>query len=95
MLEIANSDLRGSPEKVLWEKAAAEKRIIVTRDLGFPISGFRPAPSGVILIRAPYDFKADLIAGIFKEMTSKTRFEELENKVVILSPGRIRISPLL
>lgn len=94
VFDVAASDLRGSSDKILWSKAAAEKRIIITRDLDFPMPKMRPAPFGVILIRVPSDFKAAIITKIFKEAIAKIELEKLRNKVAVISPGKIRISPL-
>lgn len=89
---MARSNFRGSSDKDLWAKAAKEKRIIVTRDLDYPIVGSRPAPFGVILLRVPTDFKASAITQIFKDSAEQLRFEELRDKVAVISPGKIRIS---
>ncbi len=94
VFDVAASNLRGYPDTSLWAKAANEKRIIVTRDLDYPIPKLRPAPYGVILIRVPSNFKALLITSIFKESVKKIKFEALKNNVAVISPGRIRISPL-
>lgn len=94
VFDVAASNLRGSSDKFLWAKAATEKRIIITRDLDYPIPKLRPAPFGVILIRVPANFKASLITNIFKESVKKIEFEDLKNKIAVISPGRIRTSPL-
>lgn len=94
VFDVAASDLRGSSDKILWSKAAEEKRIIITRDLDYPMPRLRPSPFGVILIRVPSDFKAAVIAKIFKEAIAKIDLEKLRNKVAVISPGKIRISPL-
>ncbi len=94
VLDVAASNLRGSPDTVLWAKAAEEKRIIITRDLDYPITRLRPAPFGVILLRVPMSFKALEITNMFKKSIEKIKFEELKNKVAVINPGRIRIGPL-
>jgi predicted nuclease of predicted toxin-antitoxin system len=94
-LDIANSKLRGSADKVLWNKAAKEKRIIITRDLDYPILGLRPAPTGLILLRMPSHFKASQITKLFVKSIQKINSSDLKDKVVVISPGRIRIGPLL
>ncbi|MBI4842708.1 MAG: DUF5615 family PIN-like protein [Nitrospirae bacterium] len=94
VFDVAASNLRGHKDTFLWSKAADEKRIIVTRDLDYPIPKLRPAPYGVILIRVPSNFKASLITNVFKESVKKIKLESLKNKVAVISPGRIRISPL-
>lgn len=94
VFDVAASDIRGSSDEILWTKAAKEKRIIVTRDLDFPMPKLKPAPFGVMLIRVPETFRAVQITNIFKDSFVKIRHHELKNKVTVISPGRIRISPL-
>ncbi len=94
IFDVAASRIRGSSDRFLWFKAAREKRIIVTRDLDYPIPKLRPAPFGVILIRVPENFKALIITNIFKESLEKIELHSLKNKVAVISPGKIRISPL-
>jgi len=94
VLDVAASDFRGSSDKSLWAKAASEKRIIITRDLDYPIPWLRPPPFGVILVRLPSNFKATVIVRIFKEAFAKIDLERLKNKVAVISPAKIRISPL-
>jgi hypothetical protein len=40
------------------------------------------------------NFKASQITNIFRESIRRIKFDELKNKVAVISPGRIRISPL-
>ena len=55
---VASSRLRGSPDEKLWKIAARQKRVLVSRDLDFPIMNIRPYPAGLILIRVPDTFTA-------------------------------------
>jgi predicted nuclease of predicted toxin-antitoxin system len=52
VLYLAHSDARGATDEEVWERAVAEERIIVTRDLDFPLPK-SPRPPGIILIRVP------------------------------------------
>ncbi len=94
VLDVAASPLRGSNDKVLWSKAAEEGRILITRDLDYPIVGLRPAPYGVILMRMPAALRADQITRTFRESLRGITFDDLKDKVAVIEPGRIRISPL-
>jgi len=94
VLDVADSAFRGSSDKTLWTKAAEEGRIIITRDLDFPIPGLKPFPYGVILLRVPYDFTARQIAEIFKKSFPEIELDKFKDKVAVISPGRIRISSL-
>lgn len=94
VLDVAATPLRGSPDKALWARAAADGRVIVTRDLDFPIPGLKPYPAGVILLRVPPDYTAMQITEVFTSSFSKMAQEELFHNVAVFSPGRIRIRPL-
>ena len=94
VLDVVASPLRGSSDKVLWAKAAAERRIIVTRDLDFPLPGLKPHPGGVILLRVPPNFTASQIVEIFKKTFTTIKPEDLAGNVAVITPGKIRIRPL-
>jgi predicted nuclease of predicted toxin-antitoxin system len=94
VVSAARSKLRGAPDSVIWSVSAGEQRLLVTRDLDFPITGKKPAPYGVMLLRVPFDFTARQILGTFKGAWGKVKSEDLKNKVVVISPGRVRLSQL-
>lgn len=94
VLDVVASPLRGSSGKVLWAIAAKEKRIIVTRDLDFPLRGLKPHPGGVILLRVPPNFTASQITEIFKKTFTKMKSEDFAGNVAVITPGKIRIRHL-
>lgn len=94
VLDVAGSDLRGSSDKFLWNKAANENRILVTRDLDYPLRGTKANPFAVILIRVPSEYTASLITQLFKEAFAGIDAQKIKDKVAVITPGRIRISPL-
>lgn len=49
VLVVADSALRGSSDEVLLHEADLERRIIIKRDLDFPLPRARARPLGVIL----------------------------------------------
>lgn len=49
---------RGLKDDAVWTLAATERRILVTRDLDFPLQGMTMRPLGLVLLRAPDDATA-------------------------------------
>lgn len=94
VFDVAGSDLRGASDKFLWNKAATEKRILVTRDLDYPILGMSKTPYALILVRVPSEYTAAQITKLFKEAFAGIDTKKNKNNVMVISPGRIRISPL-
>lgn len=91
VLDVAGSPFRGLSDKALWLKAAEEDRTIITRDLDFPILGLEPYPHSLILLRVPSTFTAHQITELFVLSLSKINLEGIRNKVVVVSPGLIRM----
>lgn len=94
VFDVASSNLRGSSDKFLWYKAANEQRILVTRDLDYPIRGISTSPYALILIRVPSEYTAAQIVQLFKEAFASIDAQKIKDNVAVISPGRIRISPL-
>jgi len=94
VFDVAGSDLRGSSDIFLWSNAANEKRVLVTRDLDYPLRGTKKNPFAVILIRVPSEYTAIQITQLFKEAFASIDVQKIKDNVAVISPGRIRISPL-
>jgi predicted nuclease of predicted toxin-antitoxin system len=94
VLDIAKSTLRGSKNKKLWLIAASEKRILITRNLDFPIPKLKPLPAGVILIRVPYTYASAQITTLFEDFLNSIKLEELAGKITVVTPGRVRFRKL-
>jgi predicted nuclease of predicted toxin-antitoxin system len=84
---------RGASDKEVWRLAAREERIIVTRDLDFPIPE-SPGPSGLILVRVPDTFTRKQIAGVMSEFIASAAFQEVAGTITVVSPGRVRVRNL-
>ncbi|MEX2158610.1 MAG: DUF5615 family PIN-like protein [Dehalococcoidia bacterium] len=86
---VSEIGLRGASDSEVWKYGANEQRIVVTRDLDFPLRE-APRPPGLILLRMP-DFytRAQLRQGVAEFCTTE-QFSEVEGKITVLSPGRIR-----
>gem|GEM_PF-771567 len=94
VLDIAASDLRGSPDVRLWRLAARQGRLIVARDLDFPLRRVTPSPPGVVLVRAPNTFHALAILGLVQEGLAEVPAETLPGNITVIKPGRVRQRPL-
>lgn len=53
VLDVSAGHLRGSSDENLWKLAASENRVLITKDLDFPLPHIHPYPAGLVLIRVP------------------------------------------
>jgi predicted nuclease of predicted toxin-antitoxin system len=81
--------LRGAPDRAIWDRAAAEGRILITRDLDFPLAAV-PRPQGLVLLRLPDSFGRKQIRAIMEEFAETEDFETMPGRITVLSPGRVR-----
>lgn len=51
--DIFERGRRGIDDGAVWALAASENRILVTRDLDFPLRNRLPNPPGLVLLRVP------------------------------------------
>jgi predicted nuclease of predicted toxin-antitoxin system len=51
VLEVADSEHRGEGDSVIWRVAIAEDRILVARDLDFPLPKALGRPPGLVVVR--------------------------------------------
>lgn len=89
-IHVVEAGLRGAPDEALGRLAAEQNRVLVTRDLGFPLPKLRPPPPGVILVRVPDAFTAFLITRLFHDFLQAAKLPELEGHITVVSPGRVR-----
>lgn len=89
VLHVSQSDHRGALDKDLWRLAADEGRIVVTRDLDFPLPD-TPKPPGLILLRVPDTFRRNQIKDIVAEFVNSDTFSQVEGAISVVSPGRVR-----
>ena len=93
VLDVAASPRRGQSDAELWKCAAEETRIIVTRDLDYPLRGQDSLPPGLILVRsAPRMQVSDLMALIQNGLTT-AGLDNLTGRVTVIEPGRVRQRP--
>jgi len=94
ILDVASSPLRGSPDDQLWKLAGREQRILVTRDLDFPLPQIHPYPLGLVLIRVPDTFTGVQITELFSKVLKTTRLKNFEGNITVVAPGQIRVRKL-
>ena len=84
---------RGAPDSEIWRLAAREERVVVTRDLDFPLREV-PRPPGVLLIRAPDTFTRPQIAALLSNFIETDALGKVAGTVTVVSPGRVRARTL-
>jgi predicted nuclease of predicted toxin-antitoxin system len=85
--EIAGSGLHGSSDDSLWELAANDNMILVSRDTDFPLPT-SPAPRGVILLRPGWADNRVAILSMFRQFVASGGLEMGSGTIAVLSPGR-------
>lgn len=93
VLYLPGTSSRGASDEEVWRMAAREVRIIVTRDLDFPIRE-APMPPGVVLVRVPDTFTALQIREVVSSFVASERFRQVQGRVTVVSPGRVRVREL-
>ncbi len=93
VLYLPQSSYRGSTDRKVWQLAVGEQRVIVTRDLDFPLAEL-PQPPGLVLVRVPHGFTRGRIAEVLAEFVASPNFERIAGAITVVSPGRIRVRKL-
>ncbi|MEX1255052.1 MAG: DUF5615 family PIN-like protein [Dehalococcoidia bacterium] len=88
---VPHSDLRGSDDEALWALAVREERIFVTADLGFPHP--KPTPIAVMLLRGFDRVSTATEAGFLADAVRELG-DEIAGKLLVLTPGRMRVRRL-
>ena len=94
VFDVAASPLRSCPDEQLWKLAAREQRILVTKDLDFPLPQIRPYPLGLVLIRVPDTFTGEQITRLVSNALKTTKLKNLEGHITVIAPGQIRVRKL-
>lgn len=90
VLFVGASHLQGSDDDVLWEVAVRERRMVITRDLGFVPDRARSCPPGLIVLRAPNNWRAQAIVGFFRDGLASLSPNALRGMLTVIQPGRVR-----
>lgn len=86
---VRESEHRGASDKEIWRLAVQERRVILTRDLDFPLMEL-PPPPGIVLIRVPDTYRRRQIADVVARFIETNAFQQVEGAITVLSPGRVR-----
>ena len=93
VLHLPHTAHRGASDEEVWRLAAREERIILTRDLDFPIPE-SPRPAGLILVRVPDTFTRKQIVRVMSEFIVSAAFDQVPGTITVVSPGRVRVRHL-
>lgn len=94
VLDVAKSSFRGLKDSELVGIARKGDYVIITKDVGYSIIGYKKLLPGLWLIRTPNTFRAEMVVKLLKEFIEKENVEELKGKTVVISPGKVRIRPI-
>ena len=89
VLYVAKSHLVSSDDHTLNQFAIGSKRVIVTKDLDFPLVN-TPQPPGLVILRVPERFRRPHIQSLMADFLASNEFNEVEGRVTVVAPGRIR-----
>jgi len=91
---VRDFGLADAPDNVIFARSIKEGAVLITRDLDFGNPHIYPWAShhGIVIIRAPSWFSAKQTNGLINEFLKTFDFKSLSRAVVIIEPGRIRIS---
>lgn len=87
---VSNTSLKESPDETIHEHAVRDGRILVTRDLDFPLRGASPLP-GLILLRLPHSFTRPQIGRAMSWFIDQRVMAEVPGHIAVILPGRYRI----
>lgn len=91
---VPRTDLHRSPDERLNEFAVRENRIIVIRDLDFPLQGVESAP-GLVLIRVPSESGRLAITETVRDFLNDPSFGDVLGRITVVAPGHVRSRPLV
>lgn len=85
-LYIRTSRYRGVADEIVWQLAVDQQRILVTRDLDFPLTN-RQQPAGLLLIRVPDWYRRHQIGALVREFLEIHGAELLLGQITVARPG--------
>ena len=85
--------LHRAPDFRLNEFAIAEGRVIITRDLDFPLRGEPDAPGLIILRTSRNAHKAEILE-LMAVLLASPAFDYVFRSITVVTPNRIRSRPI-
>jgi len=89
--DVRDVGLASAEDKQVMEFARSEKRILVTRNLGFGNPERYPSHPGAIIFRLPHTYTAAEINERLEKFLSTVDVEKLSGNVVIVERDRFRV----
>jgi len=94
VLDVADSPCRGWSDRDLWQLAGQQGRVVMTRDLGFLHWPVRPTPLGIVMVRAPDEWRVpSIVRMVVKELQDLVP-GELIGQITVVEPGGVRQRPV-
>ena len=90
VLAVADSGHRGADDLAVWRLAIAERRILVARDLDFPLPKVLGRPPGLIVMRPRWNARGTEVRHLFADFLGRVDLSTLEGAVTTIEPGRFR-----
>jgi predicted nuclease of predicted toxin-antitoxin system len=93
-VHVFDLGLAGASDDVIFDHAFAERRIIITLDLGFGEIG-SGRPVGVVIVRSRKKIEIGELIDHVMQMIRRfaPELEDFDGKVLVLEPGRSRLRP--
>lgn len=83
------------PDPAVYQRAVADRRILITRDLDFSnILTFQPkAPAGIVVLRVRALSPSEVVA-LVEDAFHRLAEPQLQGAITIIQPGRYRRYPI-
>jgi predicted nuclease of predicted toxin-antitoxin system len=94
VLYVPDTKLRTASDQRLIALCNSDDRFMVTRDIGLSVPA-RTLRTGIVLIRAPFNAIANEVNDLLLEALPDLTEETLRGQIAVISPGRLRLSPLI
>jgi len=88
--DVRDIGLRSAKDKEIVRYALENKRIIITRNIGFGSTLRYPKHPGAIIIRLPYNFTPREINRRLKNFLTSVNEDEIKNSIIIVELTRYR-----
>ncbi len=88
--DVRDIGLRSAKDKEIVRYALENKRIIITRNIGFGSTLRYPKHPGAMIIRLPYNFTPREINGRLKNFLTSVNEDEIKNSIIIVELTRYR-----
>jgi len=92
--DVRDIGLKDAKDKEIVEYALKDKRIIVTRNIGFGSTLRYPKHPGAIIVRLPYTFTSKQINERLGSFLKSVSEDKIVNSIIIVEPTRYRRRPL-